>query len=74
MQKGVHHPSTIYTHMHILIRLYDLLLPRIWFSTRQYMRNKYAACFSLPTAPHIISLGVGGGRMQFNALVRNHSQ
>jgi hypothetical protein len=31
--------------MHILIRLYDLLLPRIRFSTRQYMRNKYATCF-----------------------------
>jgi hypothetical protein len=45
MQKGVHHPSTIYTHMHILIRLYDLLLPSIWFSTWQYMRNRYATCF-----------------------------
>jgi hypothetical protein len=33
MQKRVHHPSTIYTHMHILIRLYDLLLPRIHDNT-----------------------------------------
>jgi hypothetical protein len=32
IQKGVFHPSTIYTHMHILIKLYDLLLPRIRFS------------------------------------------
>jgi len=35
-KKGVHVPSTIstiYTHVHILIRLYDSLLPRIRSST-----------------------------------------
>ena len=50
--KGVHTPSTqIFTHMHILIKVYDLFLLRIRFLTQQHMRNRYAFNFFLPWTP-----------------------
>jgi hypothetical protein len=47
----IHHPPKISTHMHILIKVYDLFLLGIRFLTYQNMRNKCASKFPIPTAP-----------------------
>jgi hypothetical protein len=55
--------------MHILIRLYDLLLPRIHDNTWE---AGMPHVFPTP-APHISILEVGGERRQLNTLVRNNT-
>ena len=51
--KGVfiHHPPKIPTHLHILIKAYDLFHLRIRFLTQQNMRSKFAIISSIPTDP-----------------------
>ena len=50
--KGVHPSSTkISTHLHILIKIYDLFLFWIRFLTWQNMRSKFAFIPSITTAP-----------------------
>ena len=47
----IHHPPKISTHLHILIKVYDLFLLWIRSLTQQNMRSKYAFKSSIPTAP-----------------------
>ena len=56
--KGVHTPSTkkISTHLHILIKVYDLFLLQIRFLTQQNMRSRYTFKSSIPTAPKKIAI------------------
>ena len=51
--KGVfiHHPPKIPTHLHILIKIYDLFLLWIQSLTWQNMRTKFAIISSIPTDP-----------------------
>jgi hypothetical protein len=47
----IHHPQKISTHLHILIKVYDLFLLWIRSLTQQNMRSKYAFKSSIPTVP-----------------------
>ena len=47
----IHHPPKISTHLHILIKVYDLFLLQIRSLTQQNMRSRYAFKSSIPTAP-----------------------
>ena len=40
--ESIHHPPKISTHLHILIKVYDLFLLWIWSLTQQNMRSRYA--------------------------------
>src|SRR6185312_6779322 len=45
----IHHPPKTSTHLHILIKVYDLFLLWIRSLTWQNMRNKFAFIPSIPT-------------------------
>ena len=47
----IHQPQKISTHLHILIKVYDLFLLWIWSLTQQNMKGRYAFKSSIPTAP-----------------------
>ena len=47
----IHHPPKIFTHLHILIKVYDLFLFWIWFLTEQNLRSRYAFKSYKPTTP-----------------------
>ena len=47
----IHHPPKISTHLHILIKAYDLFLLWIPSLTQQNMRSKSAFISSIPTDP-----------------------
>ena len=49
--ESIHHPPKISTHLHILIKVYDLFLLWIQFLTQQTMRSRYAFKSSIPIAP-----------------------
>ena len=55
----IHHPPKISTHLHILIKVYDLFLLWIRYLTRQNMRSRYAFKSSIPTAPQKQPLEIG---------------
>ena len=76
--KGVliHHPPKISTHLHILIKAYDLFLLWIRYLTQQNMRSKVAIISSIPTDPPKRSHQKQGGKRKAHkkkALVRNES-
>jgi hypothetical protein len=47
----IHHPPKISTHLHILIKIYDLFLLWIQFLIWQSMRSKFAFIPSITIAP-----------------------
>ena len=51
IKEFIHHPPKISTHLHILIKVYDLFLLWIRSLTQQNMRSKYAFNSSIPIAP-----------------------
>ena len=55
----IYHPPKISTHLHILIKVYDLFLLWIWSLTQQNMRRRYAFKSSIPTAPQKQPLEIG---------------
>jgi len=55
----IHHPPKISTHLHILIKVYDLFLLWIRCLTYQNMRSRYAFKSSIPTAPQKQPLEIG---------------
>ena len=62
-KKLIHHPpKKISTHLHILIKVYDLFLLWIRSLTQQNMRSRYAFKSSIPTAPQKQPLEIGRGR------------
>ena len=55
----IHYPPKISTHLHILIKVYDVFLLWIWSLTQQNMRRKYVFNSSIPTAPQKQPLEIG---------------
>ena len=55
----IHHPPKICTHLHILIKVYDLFLLWIWSLTQQNMRSRFAFKSSIPIAPQKQPLEIG---------------
>ena len=51
MKEFLHHPPKISTHLHILIKVYDLFLIWIQPLTQQNMRSMFAIVSSIPTDP-----------------------
>ena len=47
----IHHPPKISTHLHILIKVYDLFLLWIRSLTQQNMKSKFSIISSIPTDP-----------------------
>ena len=57
----IHQPPKISTHLHILIRVFDLFLLWIRSLTQQNMKSRYAFKSSIPTAPQKQPLEIGQG-------------
>jgi hypothetical protein len=73
MQKGGHHPSTIYTHAHLDQAVWPVAPKDLVFDLTIH-KKQVCHMFPLPTPPHIRLLRVCGERSQDNALVGNHTQ